>query len=78
MAKCEHCGFPHAIQGYCSNCGSSDPLPSRKHLKLAVIVFAAIILAAMASVPITLYLKRSAVFRDYPPAAPIPSATPVG
>lgn len=78
MAKCAHCGFPHAIPGYCSNCGSADPLPNRKLLRLAVIVFGLVVLAAMASIPITLYLKRSATFRDYPAAEPIPSPTPIG
>ncbi len=73
MAKCEHCGFPHAIPGYCSNCGSSDPLPSRKLLRLAVIVFGLIILAALGSVPVSLYFKRHAATRDYPAASPVPS-----
>ncbi|MGA1129756.1 MAG: hypothetical protein ACO3XN_06785 [Chthoniobacterales bacterium] len=73
MAKCEQCGFPHAIPEYCSNCGSSDPLPSSKLIRLAAIVFGLIILAALASLPIALYLKRSAIFREYPEAAPLPS-----
>lgn len=76
MAKCEHCGFPHAIPGYCSNCGSSDPLPARKLLRLAAIVFGLIILAALASVPITLYLKRNATMRDYPTAPPVSTPAP--
>ena len=66
MAKCEHCGFPHAIPEYCSNCGSSDPLPSRKLLRLAAIIFGLIILGALASFPISLYFKRNAAIRDYP------------
>jgi hypothetical protein len=77
MAKCAHCGFPHAIQGYCSNCGSSDPLPGRKLLWLALAVFGLIIFAALASIPISLYFQRSAVLRDYPAAPPIPSPTPI-
>ena len=77
MAKCEHCGFPHAIPGYCSNCGSSDPLPSRNLLRLAVIVFGLLMLLALASVPVTLYLKRIQTTRDYPTAEPIPSPTPI-
>jgi len=77
MAKCEQCNFPHAIPGYCSNCGSGDPLPSRKLLRLAIIIFGLIILAALASVPITLYIQRTATFREYPAAVPIPSPTPV-
>lgn len=76
MAKCANCGFPHAIPGYCSNCGSSDPLPSRRLVWLAVAVFGLIILAALASIPISLYLERSAVHRDFPPAPPVPTPTP--
>jgi hypothetical protein len=73
MAKCEHCGFPHAIPNYCSNCGSDDPLPSRKLLRLAAIIFGLIILAALASVPVSLYFQRHAATRDYPAASPIPT-----
>jgi hypothetical protein len=77
MAKCEQCGFPHAIPDYCSNCGSGDPLPSRRLARLAAIVFSLIILAALASIPISMYFKRTAAIRDYPTAPPIPSPTPV-
>ncbi|MBJ7326491.1 MAG: hypothetical protein JHC52_04005 [Chthoniobacterales bacterium] len=76
MAKCEHCGFPHAIAGYCSNCGSGDPLPSRKLLRLAAVVFGLIILAALASMPINLYLKRNKAIGNYPAAPPIPENKP--
>lgn len=77
MAKCEHCGFPHAIPGYCSNCGSSDPLPSRQLLRIALVVFGVITLLALASIPIALYLQRSAAMRDYPVADPVPTPTPI-
>ena len=77
MAKCEHCAFPHALPGYCSNCGSNDPLPGRKLLRLALIIFGLIILAALASVPIGLYLHRSTIFRDYPAAEPITTPPPI-
>jgi len=43
---------------------------------LAIAVFAVLILAALASVPIMLYLERSAVHRDYPAAPDIPAPTP--
>lgn len=76
MAKCEQCGFPHAIPGYCSNCGSNDPLPGLRLLRLAAVIFALVILAALAGIPVSLYLKHRAIVRDYPAAPPIPAATP--
>lgn len=77
MAKCVQCAFPHAIPGYCSNCGSNDPLPGRQLFWLAVAVFGVLILAALASIPVTLYLERSAVHRNYPAAPPVPTPTPI-
>lgn len=77
MAKCEHCGFPHAIPAYCSNCGSGDPLPTRRLLGLAAVVFAIIILLALASVPIRLYFSRAETTRHYPVAPPIHTPEPI-
>ena len=36
MPKCEHCGFGHAQKDRCVNCGSTDPFPRRRRLKLVV------------------------------------------
>lgn len=77
MAKCAHCGFPHAIQGYCSNCGSNDPLPGRKLMWVTLAVLGLLIFAALASIPVSLYFQRSAALRDYPAAPPIPSPAPI-
>jgi len=42
MAKCEHCGFGHALPDRCVNCGSTDPFPRRRLIKLSVGLLAAI------------------------------------
>lgn len=71
MAKCEHCGYPHALPGHCSDCGSNDPLPSRHLLRLAVIVAAVGIFATIVCIPVLLYLKRAADIRGFPTAPPL-------
>jgi hypothetical protein len=51
-------------------------LPSRKLLRLAAIIFGLIILAALGSVPVSLYFQRHAATRDYPAASPVASPAP--
>lgn len=46
MPRCEHCGFGHAMPDRCVNCGSTDPFPRRRVLKLVLGVVAAIGLVA--------------------------------
>ncbi len=38
MARCEHCGFGHALRDRCVNCGSTDPFPRRRLIKLVMMV----------------------------------------
>jgi hypothetical protein len=47
MAKCEHCGFGHALPDRCVNCGSTDPFPRRRVVKLVSAVIVAIIAAVL-------------------------------
>ena len=42
MPRCEHCGFGHAQADRCVNCGSTDPFPRRRLIKLVFGVLAAI------------------------------------
>lgn len=71
MAKCEHCGYPHAHPGNCSDCGSTDPLPSRQFLRLAIIVALTAAFTLIVVGPIILYLKRDKAIRDFPSAPAI-------
>jgi hypothetical protein len=47
MPKCEHCGFGHALADRCVNCGSTDPFPRRRVVKLVSAVIVAIIAAVL-------------------------------
>ena len=38
MPRCEHCGFGHALPDRCVNCGSRDPYPRRRLVKLISLV----------------------------------------
>lgn len=42
MPRCEYCGFGHALRDRCVNCGSTDPFPRRRLIKLSVGLLAAI------------------------------------
>jgi len=42
MPRCEHCGFGHALSDRCVNCGSTDPYPRRRMIKLFLMVVGAI------------------------------------
>ena len=42
MPRCEKCGFGHALPDRCVNCGSTDPFPRRRLIKLVLGVVALI------------------------------------
>lgn len=42
MPRCEHCGFGHVLPDRCVNCGSTDPFPRRRLIKLVLAVLAAV------------------------------------
>ena len=76
MPKCEYCGFHHATQTYCSNCGQSNPCPSTRMLRFLGIFLGSIAIATIIFGIAYLYIQRSQSTRDYPPAPPIPAAKP--
>ncbi len=47
MPKCEHCGFGHALADRCVNCGSTDPFPRRRVVKLVSAVLVVITAAVL-------------------------------
>ena len=85
MPRCEHCGFGHALPDRCVNCGSMDPFPRRRVIKLVLMV-----LALIAAAVLTFYLYGKAkelqiaeerakavgdrVFDVRPPAEAVPGA----
>jgi len=45
MPRCELCGFGHALPDRCVNCGSTDPFPRRRVIKL--VVWVSLVIAAV-------------------------------
>lgn len=46
MPRCESCGFGHAQANRCVNCGSTDPFPRRRLIKLVLWLLALIAFVA--------------------------------
>lgn len=55
MPKCEHCGFGHALPDRCVDCGSTDPFPRRRIVKLIVLLLS----LAAAGVAVFYFYERT-------------------
>lgn len=46
MPTCEHCGFGHALSDRCVNCGSADPFPRRRMIKVILVALLTVAVVA--------------------------------